>query len=67
MPHSAERALQRKGVRAAYEALEDEYALLRELLRARLQAGPTQDQMANAMGTEQKSEVKPKREKRKSG
>lgn len=46
-----ERALKKKGARAAYDALDEEYALLRELLRARLQAGMTQDQVADAMGT----------------
>ena len=37
--------------RAAYDALETEYVLLRELLRARQQAGLTQAEVAERMGT----------------
>lgn len=37
--------------RVAYDALETEYALLRELLRARQQAGLTQAEVAEKMGT----------------
>jgi DNA-directed RNA polymerase specialized sigma subunit len=46
-----ERALRRKGFREAYQGLEDEYRLVRELLSARLQAGLTQEQVAASMGT----------------
>jgi DNA-binding XRE family transcriptional regulator len=39
----------------AYNALEDEYATLRELLRARQQAGLTQAEVAERMGVAQAS------------
>ncbi len=45
------RALKRKGFAEAYDALEDEYTLVRELLSARLEAGLTQEQVAEHMGT----------------
>ncbi len=45
------RALKRKGFREAYDALEVEYALVRELLAARARAGLTQEQVAASMGT----------------
>lgn len=46
-----ERALKRKGFSEAYEDLEDEYQLVRELLSARAQAGLTQEEVAACMGT----------------
>jgi DNA-binding XRE family transcriptional regulator len=46
-----ERALRRKGFREAYESLEDDYLLARELLAARAQAGLTQEEVAASMGT----------------
>jgi DNA-binding XRE family transcriptional regulator len=46
-----ERALKRKGFREAYDDLEDEYLLARELLAARAQAGLTQEEVAASMGT----------------
>lgn len=46
-----ERALKRKGFGEAYQALGSEYALVRELLRARVEAGLTQDAVAASMGT----------------
>ncbi len=46
-----DRALKRKGFAEAYDALEDEYALVHELLSARLEAGLTQEQVAEHMGT----------------
>ncbi|MDF1543393.1 MAG: helix-turn-helix transcriptional regulator [Anaerosomatales bacterium] len=46
-----ERALRRKGFGEAYDALEEEYSLVRELLSARLEAGLTQEQVAQRMGT----------------
>ena len=46
-----ERALKRKGFREAYDDLEDEYLLVRELLTARAQAGLTQEEVAASMGT----------------
>ena len=46
-----ERALQKKGFREAYDGLESEYRLARELLTARLGAGLTQEAVATAMGT----------------
>jgi DNA-binding XRE family transcriptional regulator len=45
------RALGRKGFAEAYEGLEDEYTLVRELLAARMRAGLTQEQVAASMGT----------------
>ncbi len=53
MSHSElkEKALERKGVTAAYEALETEFSLLRELLKARQNAGLTQAEIAERMGT----------------
>ena len=46
-----ERARKRKGFSEAYDGLEDEYALVRELLTARAQAGLTQEEVATSMGT----------------
>ena len=46
-----EQAMKRKGFKEAYEALEDEYALVRELLAARSRAGLTQEAVAERMGT----------------
>ena len=53
MSHSElrEKALKRKDVKAAYDALETEFALLRELLKARRDAGLTQAEIADRMGT----------------
>lgn len=45
------KALERKGFSEAYDALEDEYLLVRELLGARLRAGLTQEEVARSMGT----------------
>ena len=45
------KALQRPGVKAAYDALEDEFALLDEVLKARKRTGLTQEQIAVRMGT----------------
>ena len=44
-------ALKRKGVKKAYEALDEEFNLLDEMLNARLGAGKTQIQVAKAMKT----------------
>ncbi|MGH2551293.1 MAG: helix-turn-helix domain-containing protein [Thermomicrobiales bacterium] len=38
---------------AAYDASEDEYALVKAIIRARLEAKMTQEQVAEAMGTTQ--------------
>lgn len=46
-----EKAMKRKGFKEAYEALENEYALIHELLAARLRAGLTQEVVAERMGT----------------
>jgi DNA-binding XRE family transcriptional regulator len=46
-----ERARGRKGFSEAYDDLEDEYLLVRELLSARVQAGLTQEEVAASMGT----------------
>lgn len=55
VPHDHEaflrKALRRKGFAEAYEGLDDEYKLVRELLAARLKAGLTQEQVAVSMGT----------------
>jgi DNA-binding XRE family transcriptional regulator len=45
------KALDRKGFAEAYDGLEDEYKLVRELLAARASAGLTQEQVAASMGT----------------
>jgi DNA-binding XRE family transcriptional regulator len=45
------RAMRRKGFKRAYDELEDEYLLVRELLSARVRAGLTQEQVAQSMGT----------------
>jgi transcriptional regulator with XRE-family HTH domain len=45
------KALKRKGFSEAYADLEDEYALIRELLAARSRAGLTQEEVAESMGT----------------
>ncbi len=45
------KALKRKGFREAYDNLGGEYALVRELLAARLRAGLTQQDVAESMGT----------------
>ena len=47
------RALERPGVRKAYRALEDEFAFLDEVLKARAAAGLTQSQVAERIGTTQ--------------
>ena len=46
-----EQLLARGDVRAAYDALDDEYAALRVILSARREAGLTQAQIAERMGT----------------
>ncbi len=53
MKHSElkERALKNKKVNAIYEALEPEFSLLRELLKARQKAGISQAEIAKLMGT----------------
>jgi DNA-binding XRE family transcriptional regulator len=45
------RASKRKGFSEAYEALELEYQLANQMLKARSRAGLTQDAVANLMGT----------------
>ena len=45
------KARRRKGFQEAYEELEHEYALVRELLRARSRAGLSQEAVAERMGT----------------
>ncbi|MBF3415609.1 helix-turn-helix domain-containing protein [Burkholderia pseudomallei] len=54
VPHTVddtERLLAKRGVRAVYDALEDEYSALRAILAARQEAGLTQAQVAERMGT----------------
>ncbi|MHB8472820.1 MAG: helix-turn-helix transcriptional regulator [Gammaproteobacteria bacterium] len=45
------KASKRRGFREAYDALETEYALAREMLSARTRAGLTQEAVAGRMGT----------------
>jgi DNA-binding XRE family transcriptional regulator len=52
---SHRRWMKRPGYAAAYAALEDEYAALGELLRARQAAGMTQTDVAESMGIAQSS------------
>jgi predicted transcriptional regulator len=47
------RALQRPEVRKAYDELEDEFAFLDEVLKARVAAGLTQAEVAARVGTTQ--------------
>ena len=53
MKHSdlKKKALKRKKVKEEYEALEPEFTLLRELLKARRNAGLSQADIAKKMGT----------------
>lgn len=55
VPHDQEaflkKARKRKGFQEAYEELGEEYALVRELLKARSRAGLTQEAVAERMGT----------------
>jgi len=46
-----EKARKRKGFGDAYEDLDGEYRLVRELLAARSRAGLTQEEVAESMGT----------------
>jgi transcriptional regulator with XRE-family HTH domain len=48
-----ERALARPGVRREYEALSEEFELLDEILKARADAGLTQAELAERIGTTQ--------------
>ena len=45
------RAAKRKGFTEAYDALDAEYLLIDEMLKARTRAGLTQDAVADRMGT----------------
>ena len=55
VPHDHEaflkKALKRKDFREAYENLEEEYALTREMIAARSRSGLTQEAVAERMGT----------------
>ena len=44
-------ALKRANVQKAYDAFEEEYSLLEEMLKARKKAGKSQSEIAQAMGT----------------
>jgi transcriptional regulator with XRE-family HTH domain len=48
-----ERALARPGVKKAYDELDDEFAFLDEVLKARAEAGLTQAEVAARIGTTQ--------------
>ena len=45
------KAMQKAGVKVEYEALEPEFNLLREMLKARQEAGLSQAEIAKKMGT----------------
>ena len=47
------RAMRRSGVRKAYDELEDEFAFLDEVLKARVAVGLTQAEVAARVGTTQ--------------
>jgi transcriptional regulator with XRE-family HTH domain len=47
------RAFARPGVKQAYDALDDEFAFFDEILRARVEAGLTQAEVAQRVGTTQ--------------
>lgn len=55
VPHDHEaflkKALKRKDFREAYEDLDEEYTLIREMLAARSRSGLTQEAVAERMGT----------------
>ncbi|WP_231753705.1 helix-turn-helix domain-containing protein [Burkholderia savannae] len=54
IPHTredTESLLAKRDVKAAYDSLDDEYAALRAMLAARREAGLTQAQVAERMGT----------------
>lgn len=54
VPHTTadtQRLLAKRGVQVAYDALDDEYNVLRAILAARQEAGLTQAQVAERMGT----------------
>ena len=53
MSHSElkKKALRKENVQLAYDALEPEFSLLRELLKARQKAGLSQAEIAERMGT----------------
>lgn len=44
-------ALSRPNVKKEYDALEDEFNLIREMVQARLNSGKTQEDIADSMGT----------------
>ena len=46
-----EKAKQREGFKKAYDDLEEEYALVREMLAARARVGLSQEAVAELMGT----------------
>lgn len=46
-----EKAKKREGFKKEYEALEEEYALVREMLAARARVGLSQEAVAELMGT----------------
>jgi len=60
MTHSElkKRALEKEGVKAKYDALEPEFALLRELLQARRKAGLSQADIAKKNGHESAGDYK---------
>jgi len=53
LKHFKARALARPGVKKAYDELDDEFAFLDEVLKARAEAGLTQAKVAARIGTTQ--------------
>jgi transcriptional regulator with XRE-family HTH domain len=53
LPRFRSRAFRRADVRKAYDELEEEFAFLDEVLRARARAGLTQAEVAKRVGTTQ--------------
>jgi DNA-binding XRE family transcriptional regulator len=53
LPTLRKKMLADREVRAAYDALADEFDLARELIAARVRAGLTQSEVAKRMGTTQ--------------
>ena len=46
-----QKALTRPGVKKEYDALSEEFSLLKEMIKARINSGKTQEAVAKSMGT----------------
>lgn len=53
VPHDKEEFFKIPGVREGYDALEEEFAMIHELIRARKKSGKTQKEIAEHMQTTQ--------------